>query len=55
MKEDIMTVREMIEILGLAAGKEAAEKLTAYNLMLMEMNQKVNLTVIESYIFLTRL
>ena len=47
MKEDIMTVREMIEILGLAAGEEAAEKLTAYNLMLMEMNQKVNLTGIK--------
>lgn len=42
-----MTVREMIEILGLAAGEEAAEKLTAYNLMLMEMNQKVNLTGIK--------
>lgn len=42
-----MTVREMMEALGLAADEEAAGKLTEYNAMLMEMNKKVNLTGIK--------
>ena len=42
-----MTVREMMEALGLAADEEAAGKLTEYNALLMEMNKKVNLTGIK--------
>ena len=42
-----MTVREMMEALGLAADEEAAGKLTEYNDLLMEMNKKVNLTGIK--------
>lgn len=42
-----MTVREMMEALGLAADEEAASKLTEYNALLMEMNKKVNLTGIK--------
>lgn len=42
-----MTVKEMMEILGLAANEEAARKLTEYNAMVMAMNKKINLTGIK--------
>lgn len=42
-----MTVREMIEILGITAGGDVAKKLTDYNAMMIAMNKKVNLTGIK--------
>lgn len=42
-----MTVKEMMEALGLPANEDAAKKLTEYNAMVIEMSQRVNLTGIK--------
>lgn len=42
-----MTVREMMEKLGLTADEDAVKKLTEYNAMVIAMSRKVNLTGIK--------
>ncbi len=42
-----MTVREMMEALGLPANEDAARKLTEYNAMVIAMSKKMNLTGIK--------
>lgn len=42
-----MTVREMVETLGLAADEDAVRKMAEYNAMVIAMSRKMNLTGIK--------
>ena len=42
-----MTVREMVETLGLAADEDAVRKMAEYNAMVIAMSGKLNLTGIK--------
>ena len=42
-----MTVREIVETLGLAADEDAVRKMAEYNAMVIAMSRKMNLTGIK--------
>ena len=46
-KGDMMTVREIVETLGLAADEDAVRKMAEYNAMVIAMSRKMNLTGIK--------
>ena len=46
-KGDMMTVREIVETLGLAADEDAVRKMAEYNAMVSAMSRKMNLTGIK--------
>ena len=49
-KGDMMTVREIVETLGLTADEDAVRKMAEYNAMVIAMSRKMNLTGIKDAI-----